>query len=572
MIKSIAYKESFLNTNTADIDPASWRLIIIFLFFVLFTSLLVSRLVQLHVANNEFLQAQGNARTIRVVDLPSYRGMITDRRGTPLAISTPIFAIYINPQLFDPNAKQQQKLAELLEEDKNALMQKAESNRKKGFMYLKRGVPPNVATKIKEMNIPGLGMKREFRRYYPSGMQTAQLIGFTDIDDQGQAGLELTFQEDLKPVIGKKRVLEDRTGRWVKDINQLRTPQSGKDIALSIDDRIQGIAYRELEKAVEKYGAKSATLAMLDIETGEVLAMVSAPSFNPNNRQERNGSNTRNRALTDQYEPGSTIKAFSIASALSSRLFNPETLIDTNPGIYYIGSHPVRDHHNYGVLSLKNVLSKSSNIGISKMTIAVPSEQLIDTFRRLGIGDSINTPFPGERRGMLPPPPKDPFIHATIAFGYGLAATPLQIVHAYSTLANNGIKRPISLVKVQDASTIKGEQVIAPDIAKATLEMLTEVLTSKGTGSRANIPGYKTAGKTGTTRVVGPQGYDPNRHIGLFVGVTPVDNPRLATIVIVEEPRESNANYYGGLVAAPIYKNVVSKALHILNIPSDNVA
>lgn len=570
MIKSIAYKDSFLNSESSGIDPRSWRLLLICFIFTLFSLLLVCRLIQLHISHTDFLQAQGNARTLRIVDIPSYRGMITDRRGTPLAISSPVHAVWINPQHFNASKAQLLQLAKLLGQTPENLTDKVTQHPHRVFVYLKRGIPPDVAQKIKDLNIPGLGLKREFRRYYPTARQSAQLIGFTDIDDQGQAGLELMLESSLKPIIGKKRVLEDRTGHWVQDVDHLQTAQSGQDIALSIDIRIQGFAYRELEDAIEKYGAKSATLVMLDVRTGEVIAMVTAPSFNPNNRQECHGSSTRNRALTDTIEPGSTIKAFSIASALSSRLFTPETLIDTAPGIYYLGSHPVKDIHNYGVLSLKEVLSKSSNVGISKVTLAVPAEQLIETFRKLGLGDSVNTSFPGERRGMLPPPPKNPFIHATIAFGYGLAVTPLQIVHAYATLATQGEKRPISLTKVKDPSSIKGEQVLPPDVAQATLNMLTDVLTAKGTGSRANIPGYKTAGKTGTTRVVGPQGYDPNRHIGLFAGITPVDNPRLATIVVVEEPNE--ANYYGGLVAAPIYKSVVSKALHILNIPPDNTS
>ncbi|MBS0288699.1 MAG: penicillin-binding protein 2 [Proteobacteria bacterium] len=568
MIKSIAPKESILNTKPVKYAALPWRLYLLCLFLIVFTLTIVGRLIQLHISHTDFLQAQGNARTLRIVDIPSYRGMITDRRGVPLAISSPVHAAWINPQHFNPTPTQSQHLAALLGFSVEALKDKALAYPNRVFVYLKRGIPPDVAQKIKDLDIPGLSLKREFRRYYPTGMQSAQLIGFTDIDDQGQAGLEMTFQDALKPIIGKKRVLEDRTGHWVQDIDYLQTPHSGQDIALSIDVRIQGFAYRELESAIAHLGAKSATLVMLDVRTGEVIAMVSAPSFNPNNRQACHGSSTRNRALTDLIEPGSTIKAISMASALESRLFTLDSLIDTSPGTYHIGHRLVKDLHNYGVLSLKEVLSKSSNVGITKITLAVPSEQLVNTFRKLGLGDSIKTPFPGERRGMLPAPPKHPFMHATLAFGYGLAVTPLQIIHAYATLASDGQMKPISLTKIDDPSTIISEQVLPADVAKATLQMLTEVLTAQGTGSRANIPGYKTAGKTGTTRVVGPHGYDPHRHIGIFAGITPVDNPRLATIVVVEEPNE--ANYYGGLVAAPIYKNVVSKALHILNVPPDN--
>lgn len=565
MIKLFFQQDSFLNTKTPHVS--SWRFWIIFVFILLFASLLMMRLFQLHITHTDFLQAQGKARTIRVIDIPSYRGMMTDRRGTPIAISTPVHAVWVNPQHYLASSSQQKALATLLNLPHDVLMQKISQYPHREFVYLKRGLTPDIAEKIKALNIPGISLKREFRRYYPAGRETAQLVGFTDIDDQGQAGLELTYDHALKPTIGKKRVLEDRAGRWVQDIDQLQAAHSGEDITLSIDLRIQGIAYRELEKAIKEYQAKSATLVMLDVRTGEVLAMVSAPSFNPNNRQECHGNATRNRAVTDLLEPGSTIKTFSIASALSTRLFTPNSQIDTNPGIYYVANHPVKDHHNYGVLSLKEVLSKSSNVGISKITLTIPPEQLLDTFRALGLGDSISTPFPGERRGTLPAPPKNPFVHATLAFGYGLAVTPLQIAQAYAILGAKGLRFPISLTKVDPANMPPPEQVLPADVSKDTLMMLTEVL-AKGTGSRANIPGYLTAGKTGTTRVVGPQGYDRNRHIALFAGITPVENPRLVTVIVVEEPNESR--YSGGLVAAPIYKNVVSKALYMLNIPADN--
>lgn len=566
MIKSFFQKDSFLNTNPTSIDGSNWRFWVIFLLMMIAASLLMMRLFQLHITHTDFLQAQGKARTIRVVDIPSYRGMITDRRGTPLAISTPVHAVWVNPQLFAATPTQEETLAKLLMLSRDSLMQKITQYPHREFVYLKRGLTPDIADKIKALSIPGVNLKREFRRYYPAGRETAQLVGFTDIDDKGQAGLELTYEKDLKPTIGKKRVLEDRAGRWVQDIDQLQAAHSGEDITLSIDLRIQGLAYRELEKAIKEYQAKAATLVMLDVRTGEVLAMVSAPSFNPNNRQECHGNATRNRALTDLFEPGSTAKAFSIASALQTRLFTTDSQIDTNPGVYYVSNHRIKDHHNYGVLTLKEVLSKSSNVGISKITLTIPSEHLVETFRALGLGDSIHTPFPGERRGTLPSPPKNPFVHATLAFGYGLAVTPMQIAHAYAILAANGIDRSISLTKVTTEPS-GGEQVLPPEVAKDTLMMLTEVLR-KGTGSRANIPGYRTAGKTGTTRVVGPQGYDPNRHIALFAGITPVENPRLVTVIVVEEPNEKQ--YSGGLVAAPIYKNVVSKALYMLNIPADN--
>lgn len=567
MIRSHPVKESFL-TRASELEPYKWRLILISVSFIFLTSLLFARLIQLHISHTDFLQAQGNARTLRIIDIPSYRGLIMDRRQTPLAISTPVHAVWIDPRHFSATKEEVNKLAKILGLSIDELSHKLEQSSHREFIYLKRNVTPDVSEKVKSLKLTGVNLKREFRRYYPAGRQTAQLIGFTDIDDHGQAGIELMFQDLMKPVFGKKKVLEDRTGQWVKDIDHLQTAHSGQDITLSIDLRIQSFAYRELEQAIREYNAKSATLVMLDVQTGEVLAMISAPSFNPNNRQECHGSATRNRALTDLVEPGSTVKAFSVASALSKRTLGPETLIDTSPGYYHVANHMIKDLRNYGVLSLRDVLSKSSNVGISKITLALPPENLINTFRALGLGDSINTNFPGERNGTLPAPPKNPFVHATLAFGYGLSVTPLQLAHAYATLATKGVKRPISLTKIEDPSDLLTQQVLPADVAENTLLMLTDVL-EHGTGTRANIPGYKTAGKTGTTRIVGPQGYDPNRHMALFAGITPVNHPRLATVVIIEEPNEKF--YSGGLVAAPIYKNVVSKALYILNIPPDDI-
>lgn len=524
------------------------------------------RLFVLHIAQNDFLRKQGNMRTLRTVDIPSYRGVITDRRGTPLAVSTPVDAIWMNPKLFQPSESQLTQLSNLLEIKPEEIWQKKEQYATKSFAYLKRGLPPQVASSITKLGIQGIGKRREFKRFYPSGKQVAQLVGFTDIDDVGQSGLELSFENHLKPKIGKKRVLEDRMGRWIQDIDHFQAPESGQNIALSIDLRIQSIALRELETAVETLQAKSATLVMIDIETGEVLSIVSAPSYNPNNPKERVGNQVRNRALTDQLEPGSTIKAMSILSALHSQQYTPDTIIDTYPGRMKVGHHTVKDIRNYGKLSVSEILEKSSNVGISKIILSLPPAQLIHTYEQLGLGSDILTPFPGEQRGLLPEPPKNPFVHATLAFGYGLAVTPLQLAQAYAILGAKGIKRPITLTKKTNQPTLEEHRVLPESICQATLNMLTEVV-SEGTARRANIPGYLTAGKTGTIRVVGPQGYDPNRHIGLFAGISPVNNPKLATVVIVEEPNEKR--YYGGLTAAPIYKNVVSQALIVLNIPPE---
>lgn len=553
-------------TSLRQLSPIRWRFMLFFCLGLL--AVLIARLFTLHITQKQFLNAQGNARTLRTIEIPSYRGLITDRRGTPLAVSSPVDAIWINPKLFNPTLKQLSKLADLLNLDAQEISDKQIQYAQKSFLYLKRGLPPDLANEILLLKIPGLAKKREFKRFYPSGKQAAQLVGFTNIDDQGQSGLELSFDEHLKPKIGKKRVLEDRMGHWIQDVDHFQAPQSGQNISLSIDLRIQNIALQELEQALEKYKAKSATLVMVDVQTGEVLSMVTAPSYNPNNPKERQGEAVRNRALTDQIEPGSTAKAFSILSALSSKQFDPSTPINTHPGRLQIGNHLVKDIRNYGQLTVKEVLKNSSNVGMTKITLSLPSKHLIQTFEQLGLGTETLTPFPGEQKGRLPDPPKNPFVHATLAFGYGLTVTPLQLASAYATLASGGQKIPITLLKREDP-IVKGEQVLPQDVTYATLEMLTEVV-SEGTGRRAFISGYLTAGKTGTIRLVGPQGYDPNRHIGLFAGITPAKNPKLATVVIIEEPSERL--YYGGLTAAPVYKNVVSKALILLNIPPDQEA
>jgi cell division protein FtsI (penicillin-binding protein 3) len=538
--------------------------------FVGLLLLLMARLFALHIMQTKFLRAQGNARTLRQIEIPSYRGVITDRRGSPLAVSTPVDAIWINPQTFNPSTKQMSKLVSLLDLKTEDVLSKQNLYANKSFAYLKRGLPPRIAKEILALKISGLGKRREFRRFYPAGKHTAQLVGFTDIDDKGQSGLELGFNQHLSPQNGKKRVLEDRMGNWIQDVDNFQAPKPGKDLSLSIDLRIQNIVLKELEAAVKNLNAKSATLVMIDIRTGEILSMATAPSFNPNNTKERAGAALRNRALTDQLEPGSVIKTFSMLSALDSKQFTPETIINTHPGRMALGSNFVRDIRNYGELSLKNILQKSSNVGISKITLALPAEQLIQTFEKLGLGSEILTTFPGEQKGKLPPPPKNPFVHATLAFGYALAITPVQLAHAYATLASGGIKYPVSLIKLNpnDPEAIQGKRILSDDICQATLKMLTDVVAT-GTGRRAKIPGFSTAGKTGTTRVVGPHGYDEHRHIGLFAGITPAQNPRLATVIIIEEPNEKR--YYGSLTAAPIYKKVLSQALIVLNIPPDPV-
>ncbi|HET9843230.1 MAG TPA: penicillin-binding transpeptidase domain-containing protein [Gammaproteobacteria bacterium] len=530
---------------------------------------LVARLSFLQIFNKDFLNAQGNARILRTVTIPSYRGLVTDRRGSPIAVSTPVDSIWVNPKHFHATQSQLTQLSSLLALPPHDIVTKIKQYSHRSFLYLKRALTPEHAAKIEKLNIPGIYTQREFRRYYPAGPVTAQLLGFTNIDDEGQAGIELAFDQWLKPIPGKKRVLEDRMGHWIQDVDHSLVPRQGGNLALSIDLRIQTLAYNALNEALKRLNAKSATLVMLDIVSGEVLAMVSVPSFNPNVYHERTSKGVRNKALTDQIEPGSTAKALSMVSLLEHSPFSIDDEVDTNPGFYRLGGHLIRDVRNFGKLTLSQVLVKSSNIGLSKFIIQRPSEELLNTFKSFGLGTDITNFFPGENSGRLPSPTKSPIVTATWSFGYGFTATPLQLVHAYATLASRGKKQPISLLKLEDTIP-KGDQIISSETAEHVIRMLTEVLNTSGTGRRASIKGYKTAGKTGTTRLVGSSGYDADRHNALFIGFTPVDEPRLATLVLIEEPDESNDHYYGGFAAAPVYAQVVRSALHMLNVPPDN--
>lgn len=532
--------------------------------------LLASRLAQLHVLHHDFLNNQGKARSVRIVSIPTYRGMITDRKGAPLAISTPMESIWVDPKKLSLNKNQIDLLAEQLSLNADLLHEKLARNRKKSFLYLKRGLPPEESKKITALKLPGVKVMREFKRYYPGGKHTSQLVGYTNIDDTGQAGIEYLFDEALSPIFGKKRVLEDRMGNWISDLEEVSLPKSGENIALTIDLRIQAIALEALEKALEQYEAKAATLVMIDVTNGEIISMVSAPSYNPNNLAERNTPHARLRALTNQIEPGSTIKPFTMARALESGAFTLDSMIDTHPGRIHIGKFTIKDVRNNGQITLKQVLARSSNVGISKVIFSLEEPEMLALYSRFGLGSDVYG-FPGENSGRLPNPSSHQFVYATHAFGYGLTVNATQLAGAYAILANRGIHQSIKLAK-NNSLNISSEpkRVLDQKVAEDVVEMLQEVTSSSGTGRRAHIPGFETAGKTGTIRVVGPNGYDPNRHIALFAGFTPVKKPKFAAVVIIEEPKESR--YYGGEVAAPIYAKVVGAALQIMNIPPETAS
>ncbi len=528
---------------------------------------LIWRMVDLMIIDRPFLLGQGNARSLRTVTIPAYRGMIIDRNGEPLAISTPVDSVWFDPQDFHPNQEQLTDLAKALGMSTKAINQIVIHNKNREFVYVERGVYPYIANEVKVLNIPGVYLRREFRRYYPEAEVTAQLLGFTNIDDSGQEGLELEYNNWLAGIPGKERILKDRFGRVVAKVDLLRSAKPGRNLTLSIDRRIQYLAYRDLKAAVAKYHAQSGSIIVLDVASGEILAMANQPSYNPNNRNWPDHKGFRNRTVTDVFEPGSTIKAFSVASALSSGDYTPNTIIDTRPGRMMVNRQEVRDDMNYGVLTVTGVLQKSSNVGVSKMTLSLPPDRLWGLLHAVGFGERTDTGFPGESPGVLQHYRTwQPFILATLSFGYGLDVTNLQLAQAYAVLASGGIKRPISLLKI--GHPVSGQRIISARVAHEIVNMLQTVVEQGGTATRARVPGYHVSGKTGTVRMVGPQGYEPNHHVAIFVGTAPASDPKIVVSVVIKDP---HPQFYGGLVAAPVFAKVMGGALRIMDIAPDNL-
>lgn len=512
----------------------------------------------------EFLQIQGQARTVRTETIPAYRGVITDRRGEPLAVSTPVVTLWANPKLVDNEALALSELAGLLSVTREELQQRLIRYAKKEFMYLARQVTPEQAEQVLNLEIPGVFGKAEYKRFYPAGEVASQLLGFTNIDDRGQEGMELAYDHLLTGVPGAKQVLKDLKGRVIRDLALVRSEKPGQNLALSIDLRLQYTAYRELKAAMGKFKAVSGSVVILDVRTGEVLAMANQPSFNPNDRSQLSSDALRNRAVTDLVEPGSTMKPFTVLAALESGRYFPETLIDTNPGSIRVGRKTFYDYRNYGVIDLTTLLTKSSQVGTTKLALDLEPEHVRDMFYRVGMGDSPGTGFPGESPGSLPDYRRWPSIErANFAFGHGFSATALQLAQAYAVIASNGLKKPVSLLRVNDAPV--GEQVVDPILAATVREMMTHATRSGGTATRAAITSYDVAGKTGTVHKVGKFGYEKNRYVSMFAGMVPADNPRLVTVVVIDDPR--GGDYFGGAVAAPVFSEVTADALRMLKIP-----
>lgn len=543
------------------------RLFVVASFFIMLLGILIWRMLDLMVLDRQFLRGQGNARSLRVVDIPAYRGMITDREGVAVAVSTPVQSLWVNPKVFKPTPTQLKQLSALLNETPNQISKHVKALHKRGFVYLHRQMTPMLAKEIEALKIPGVHFQEEFKRYYPEADSTAQLIGFTNVDDNGIEGLELAYQHWLVGFSGKKRVLKDRTGRIIEELDLISHSQPGHSLQLSIDRRIQFFAYHELQNTIEKFGAKSGSVVVLDTKTGEVLAIANSPSFNPNARSRYTLDSYRNKALTDTFEPGSVMKPFSIASALDTGRFTPETIIDTRPSWMIVHGHTIRDVHNYGVLDVTGVLRYSSNVGVTKMVLTSPPEQLIDLLMRSGIGQRTESGYPGESEGaIVRAKDANPFVLATLSFGYGMSVTAAQLAKSYLVFANQGRLLPISLLHNENQQAVEGVQIMNPKTANQILMML-EAVVNDGTGKSAQVPGYRVAGKTGTARVAGKRGYSERRYIGSFIGIAPVSNPRLIVAVIIHEP--SKGGYYGAAVAAPLFAKVMTMALRILDVQPD---
>ncbi len=543
------------------------RLQVIAMILVLATTGLIGKALAVQVLGKDFYQRQGDARHLRNVTIPAYRGMITDRNGEPLAVSTPVASLWAEPrEVLEEGRQRIPELAQALGIGEEPLMQRLVQRQDKEFVYLKRHISPDEAAEVNDLGVPGVHVQREFRRYYPAGEALAHVIGFTDIDDHGQEGLELAFEDWLTGKAGSKRVLQDRRGHRVEDVDLIQTAQPGKDLTLSIDRRIQYLAYRELKAAIAEHGASSGSVVVIDVPTGEVLAMVNQPSYNPNQRDRQRGGTVRNRAVTDVFEPGSTIKAFTVAAALESGKFNAQTIVETSPGRIDIGTYTVRDVRNFGAIDVTTIITKSSNVGAIKMARELDSEAFYDVLRRFGFGAITGSGFPGESPGVLPDYRRWREVEkAALSYGYGLSVTPLQLASAYATLANGGRMRAPTFVK---GGANPEASVIDPALANTVLDMLETVTTPAGTARLAAIPYYRVGGKSGTSRKAGVGGYQDKRYISLFAGVAPISAPRLVCVVVINDP--SGAAYYGGLVSAPVFGRVVGGALRLMDIPPDN--
>jgi len=541
-----------------------WRHLTIVICFSLGMLLLGGRVLYLNITQSAFLKREGDMRSLRVESIPAHRGIVYDRNGEPLAVSTPIFSFWVDPSQISLSDGEMQAITGILPNvSVNDLIRKVRNN-KSEYALIRKYLSPDKVDALELLGISGLRFKRGYKRYYPAGETTAHVVGMTG-NTGGREGIELQFEDTLKGVDGSKRVLKDRLGKTIKVLEYIQKPEFGEDVTLSLDLRLQHYAYSELKSAVEQSDAESGSLVMLEVKTGKVLALVNQPSYNPNDRSKFDYSFVRNRTITDVYEPGSTVKPLAVLAALESGKFRPESKIDTSPGYLRIGKKIIPDPVNYGVLSVGGVLAKSSQVGISKIALSLDDRAVFDVFSQAGFGRPSGIELPGERAGRLSDQNIHiPLVRAALAYGYGVSVSPLQLAQAYLTLASGGIRRPLSIL--ESGPDFEGVRVFEqPDVEDVT-NMLREVATIKGTAPKARVAGFEIAGKTGTARMlklVGG-GYDDTRHITFFAGMAPAVNPEIVVVVVVTEPRGNSVG--GGSVAAPIFSRVVARALRVLGV------
>ena len=529
---------------------------------------IAARAVQLQFVDQAFLARQADARHLRTASIPAHRGTVTDRRGEPLAVSSPVDSIWVDPRVLLAASDEVPALAEALDRPQEWLLRRLTANADRGFLYLRRHLPPERAAAVLKLKIPGVDSEREYRRYYPSAEVAGHLTGFTDIDDVGQEGLELAYNHWLTGVTGARSVLRDRLGQTIADVEQLRPARPGRDLRTSIDLRIQYLAYRALKAQVARENARTGSLVVLDVHTGEVLAMVNQPGYNPNDRSQFQASRYRNRAATDILEPGSSIKPFIVAAGLETGRYRDDSQIDTGPGYLNIGRHKIEDKRNLGRIAITTVLTKSCNVGASRFALSMEPAELWSTLDGFGFGHLTDSGFPGESAGLMPHYKKWRKIsQAVMAYGYGISVTPLQLAQAYAVLGAGGIRRPISLLAVDEPPL--GERVISAQVARQVIIMLETVVAPGGTAVRAAVPGYRTAGKTGTAHKAVGGSYDRTRYTAVFAGVVPASAPRLAIVAVIDEP--SKGTFYGGEVAAPVFAAVAAGALRVLGVPPDDL-
>ena len=549
-----------------------WRFRLMLGLLALMVGAIAWRIIDLQVVDRDFLIGEGNARSLRHIPIPAHRGLITDRNAEPLAVSTPVTTLWANAKELQVAKDRWPALAAALGQDPKALSERLDAQANKEFIYLVRGLTPEQGQQVLDLKVPGVYGIEEFRRFYPAGETTAHMVGFTDIDDHGREGVELAYDEWLAGVPGKRQVIKDRRGRLIKDVQVTKNAKAGKPLALSIDLRLQYLANRELRNAIIENGAKAGSLVIMDVKTGEILAMVNQPTYNPNNRRNLQPAMMRNRAMIDVFEPGSTMKAISMSAALETGRWKPSDKVEVYPGTLQLGKYTIRDvsRTEGPVLDLTGILINSSNVGMSKVAFDIGGETIYHLAQKIGLGQPTGLDFPGERVGNLPNYRDWKKAEtATLSYGYGLSVTAIQLAHAFSVLANNGRMVPLSLIRVDEAP--KATQVLPENVAKTMQGMLQQVIEAPRGVFRAQVPAYHVAGKSGTARKtsVGTKGYAENSYRSLFAGFGPMSDPRYAIVVVIDEP--SKAGYFGGLVSAPVFSKVMSGTLRLMNITPDNL-